>query len=104
MGAVKVEVEIVNEEEKLEGFTPGELLGEVNECMNKVVSRSALFRWRKSLNILDPPFTPLDVKALALYGNLISLGAKPNKAKKRVLDYIDDLEHLTKNQGDENAT
>lgn len=100
MEAVKVEVEIIKEEETLTGLTPGELLGEVNGYMNKVVSRSALFRWRKSLNILDPPFTPLDVKALVLYGNLISLGAKPNKAKKRVLAYIDELEHSTQNQGD----
>jgi hypothetical protein len=80
MEAVKVEV-VEDSRPNPDGFSPGDLLMELNKRMNRSVSRSALFRWRQKLRFFHPPYYDDHVEALMIYGNLIGLGMKPDAAK-----------------------
>jgi hypothetical protein len=70
-------------------LSPGGLLKVLQRRMNRTVSRSSLFRWRRTLGFLEPPFYIDHVEALEIYGNLLGLGLKPDVAKAKTEEQIE---------------
>lgn len=69
-------------------LSPGGLLKVLRHRMNRNVSRSALFRWRKTLGFMEPPFYLDHVEALEIYGNFLGLGLKPDVAEKKTREEL----------------
>ena len=70
------------------GLSPGALLKELKQRMNRNISRTSLFRWRKHLNMACPPYYEDDINALEIYGSLLSVGVDPESAKIKTLAEI----------------
>lgn len=92
-GAVKtVEVEvIVPKMTKIKaelGLSPGGLLKELRQRMDRNISRTSLFRWRKHLGMVEPPYYEDHITALEIYGSLLSVGVDPQSAKIKTFDEI----------------
>jgi hypothetical protein len=77
---------IVNTEVYL---TPKQLLDTVSGlCIYRDVDRTSLVRWRKHLNMAEPPYTLDHARAIAFFADRLALGVKVATAKELTVQHL----------------
>lgn len=70
----------------------GLLLAVSGLVMYRDVNRTSLIRWRKQLNMPDPPYTIIHAQAIAYYADRLALGVRPVVAIEQTKEYIRNYE------------
>jgi hypothetical protein len=75
-------------------FTAAQLERAINALIKHrdCVTRPTLVRWRKHWNFA-PPYEHSHAEMLAHYGDMISLGFKPDLAKQYTIEHFENLEN-----------
>jgi hypothetical protein len=76
-------------------LTPKQLQATVSGlCVYRDVDRTSLVRWRKHLNMSEPPYTLGHARALAFFADRLALGIKVQTAKELTIQHLQEASNV----------